>query len=56
LIQTVEDLETRSIGLKSLTESIDTSTAGGKLVFHIFGAMAEFERSLIREGVGSGYV
>lgn len=54
LIQTVEDLEERGIALKSLTESIDTATAGGMLTFHIFGAMAQFERSLIRERTKAG--
>jgi DNA invertase Pin-like site-specific DNA recombinase len=54
LIQTVHDLEERGIGLKSLTEAIDTSTPGGKLVFHIFGSIAEFERSLIRERTKAG--
>ena len=49
LIDTVEELNSREIGLRSLTESIDTTTAGGKLIFHIFGALAEFERSVIRE-------
>jgi len=54
LIETVEDLEKRGIGFKSLTENIDTTTAGGKLVFHIFGALAEFERSIIRERTRAG--
>ena len=45
----VADLNHRRVGLKSLTEEIDTSSPGGKLVFHIFGATAEFERDLIRE-------
>jgi DNA invertase Pin-like site-specific DNA recombinase len=54
LIETVELLETRSIGLRSLTEAIDTTTAGGKLVFHVFGALAEFERSIIRERTKAG--
>lgn len=54
LIETVELLETRSIGLRSLTQAIDTSTAGGKLVFHVFGALAEFERSIIRERTRAG--
>ena len=45
----VEDMGERDIGLRSLTEAIDTNTPGGKLVFHIFGALAEFERSIIRE-------
>src|SRR3954462_742911 len=43
IIDTVKDLQTRNIGFQSLTESIDTTTSGGKLVFHIFGALAEFE-------------
>lgn len=54
LIETVEDLEARSIGFKSLNEQIDTTSAGGKLVFHIFGALAEFERSLIRSRTMAG--
>ena len=54
LIETVEGMEARGIGLRSLTEAIDTTTAGGKLVFHIFGALAEFERALIRERTRAG--
>jgi DNA invertase Pin-like site-specific DNA recombinase len=54
LISTVEDLAERGIGLKSITEAIDTSTPGGRLVFHIFGSIAEFERSLIRERTRAG--
>ena len=54
LIQTVEDLERRGVGFRSLTESIDTTTAGGRLVFHIFGALAEFERAIIRERTRAG--
>lgn len=54
LIETVELLESRNIGLRSLTEAIDTTTAGGKLVFHVFGALAEFERSIIRERTKAG--
>jgi DNA invertase Pin-like site-specific DNA recombinase len=54
LIATVADLEARKIGLRSLTEAIDTTTPGGRLVFHIFGALAEFERSLIRERTRAG--
>jgi DNA invertase Pin-like site-specific DNA recombinase len=54
LIETVEGLEERDIGFKSLTESIDTTTSGGKLVFHIFASLAEFERSLIRERTSAG--
>lgn len=54
LIETVEDLDGRKIGFRSLTEAIDTTTAGGKLVFHIFGALAEFERGIIRERTRAG--
>jgi DNA invertase Pin-like site-specific DNA recombinase len=54
LIATVEALEQRDIGFKSLTESLDTTTPGGKLIFHLFGALAEFERSLIRERTLAG--
>ena len=54
LIETVENLEERKIGLRSLTESIDTTTSGGRLVFHIFAALAEFERSIIRDRTRSG--
>jgi DNA invertase Pin-like site-specific DNA recombinase len=44
------------IPIKSLTENIDTTTSGGKLIFHIFGALAEFERNLIRERTQAGLV
>ena len=54
LIQTVEDLEHRGIALKSITEAIDTGTPGGRLVFHIFGSIAEFERAIIRERTKAG--
>jgi DNA invertase Pin-like site-specific DNA recombinase len=54
LIATMTDLEERGIGFKSLTENIDTTTSGGKLIFHIFGALAEFERNLIRERTQAG--
>lgn len=54
LIETVEGLEENGIGFRSLTEAIDTTTAGGKLVFHIFGALAEFERAIIRERTRAG--
>ncbi len=54
LIDTVSSLQERRIGFKSLTESIDTTTSGGKLVFHIFGALAEFEREIIRERTQAG--
>jgi DNA invertase Pin-like site-specific DNA recombinase len=54
LIETVNALHERGIGFKSLTEQIDTTTAGGKLIFHVFGALAEFERDLIRERTRAG--
>jgi DNA invertase Pin-like site-specific DNA recombinase len=54
LITTMTSLEERGIGFKSLTENIDTTTSGGKLIFHIFGALAEFERNLIRERTQAG--
>jgi len=42
LIETVKELECRGVGFRSLTESIDTTTPGGRLIFHIFGSLAEF--------------
>ena len=54
LIQTVEVLEARGVAFVSLTEAIDTSTPGGRLIFHVFGALAEFERDLIRERTLAG--
>lgn len=54
LVEIVQDLQDRGIGFKSLTESIDTTSSGGRLVFHIFGALAEFERDLIRERTIAG--
>ena len=54
LIETVENLRVRGIGFRSLTEALDTTTAQGRLVFHMFGALAEFERSLIRERTQAG--
>ena len=54
LIDTVSLLQERGIGFKSLQEQIDTTTSGGKLVFHVFGALAEFERDLIRERTQAG--
>jgi DNA invertase Pin-like site-specific DNA recombinase len=56
LIATMTDLEAQGIGFKSLTENIDTTTSGGKLIFHIFGALAEFERNLIRERTQAGLI
>ena len=54
LIETVGELENRGIGFRSLQEAIDTTTSGGRLIFHIFGALAEFERNLIRERTMAG--
>jgi DNA invertase Pin-like site-specific DNA recombinase len=54
LIETIEMLETRKKGFRSLTESIDTTTPGGRLIFHIFASLAEFERSVIRERTMAG--
>jgi DNA invertase Pin-like site-specific DNA recombinase len=54
LIATMTELEKQGIGFKSLTENIDTTTSGGKLIFHIFSALAEFERNLIRERTQAG--
>src|SRR5580704_15128080 len=45
LIETIENLRVRGIGFRRLTEALDTTTAQGRLVFHMFGALAEFERS-----------
>src|SRR5512144_2758492 len=56
LVDTVTELERRGVGFRSLSESIDTTTSGGKLVFHIFAALAEFERDLIRERTRAGLV
>ncbi len=54
LVETVRDLVARGIGFKSLQENIDTTTAGGKLIFHLFASLAEFERDLIRERTNAG--
>ena len=54
LIETVSQLEKRGVGLRSLTESIDTTTPGGRLIFHVFGALGQFERDLIRERTRAG--
>lgn len=56
LIALIRDLDAKGVGFQSVTESIDTTTPGGKLVFHIFGALAEFERDLIRERTKAGLV
>ena len=54
LIEIVTVLEHRGIGFKSLQESMDTTTPGGKLIFHVFAALAEFERGVIRECTQAG--
>jgi DNA invertase Pin-like site-specific DNA recombinase len=54
LIDRVQALQGRGIGFRSLTESIDTTTPGGRMVFHVFAALAEFERDLIRERTTAG--
>ncbi len=54
LIATVTELSDQTIGFMSLQEHIDTTTSGGKLIFHIFGALAEFEREIIRERTNAG--
>lgn len=54
LIDTVRRLEAKGVGFRSLTEGIDTATPGGTLIFHLFGALAQFERDLIRERTRAG--
>jgi len=54
LIQLTEALKERSIGLHSLQEAVNTTSSSGQLVFHLFGALAEFERNLIRERTKAG--
>jgi DNA invertase Pin-like site-specific DNA recombinase len=54
LIATVTDLSARQVGFRSLTEGIDTTTPAGRLIFHVFGALAEFEAALIRERTVAG--
>lgn len=54
LLETVEALELRGIGLKILTQNIDTTNAGGRLIFTVFSAIAEFEREIIRERTRAG--
>ena len=54
LIETIEKLRLRNIGLRSLTEAIDTTTAQAVVVFHLFSALADFERALIRERTRAG--
>lgn len=54
LIELVRGLEARGVGFRSLTESLDTTTPGGRLIFHVFAALGEFERDLIRERTKAG--
>jgi DNA invertase Pin-like site-specific DNA recombinase len=54
LIDVIGELQRRDVGFRSMQESIDTTTPTGKLVFHMFGALAEFERDLIRERTAAG--
>jgi DNA invertase Pin-like site-specific DNA recombinase len=54
LIETIAALEKRGVGFRSLTEAIDTTTPGGRLVFHVFAALGQFERDLIRERTRAG--
>jgi DNA invertase Pin-like site-specific DNA recombinase len=56
LIETVTMLEQGGVGFRSITETIDTTTPGGRLVFHLFGALGQFERDLIRERTRAGLV
>ena len=54
LVETAADLQAREIGLRVLTQQIDTTTPGGRLVFHMFAAIAEFERELLLERTHAG--
>jgi DNA invertase Pin-like site-specific DNA recombinase len=54
LVETVRDLVARGVGFRSLRENLDTTTSGGKLIFHIFASLAEFERDIIRERTHAG--
>jgi len=54
LVETVRELVARGVGFQSLQEQIDTASSGGKLIFHIFASLAEFERDLIRERTNAG--
>ncbi|BBI65721.1 hypothetical protein HSBAA_PA_3240 (plasmid) [Vreelandella sulfidaeris] len=55
LIEVVSTLDARGVGFRSLTESIDTTTPGGRLIFHVFGALGQFERDLIRDRTKAGW-
>jgi DNA invertase Pin-like site-specific DNA recombinase len=54
LIDLADDLQARGVGFRSLTEGLDTTTPGGKLIYHVMGALAEFERDLLRERTRAG--
>ena len=54
LIETINLMHKKKVGFVSLQESIDTTTSGGKLIFHVFGALAEFEREIIRDRTRAG--
>ncbi len=54
LLELVEQLKERKVGFRSLQESMDTSTSGGNLIFQVFGALAEFERNIIRDRTNAG--
>ena len=54
LVELMHDLDRRGVGFRSVTETVDTTNAGGRLIFHIFGALAEFEHGLIRERTLAG--
>lgn len=54
LLESVNALKTRKVGFRSLQESIDTTTSGGRLIFHVFASLAEFERDLVRERTQAG--
>jgi DNA invertase Pin-like site-specific DNA recombinase len=54
LVRVINDLEEKGIGFESITEKIETSTASGRLVFHLFAALSEFERNIIRERTKAG--
>lgn len=54
LVETAQSLAARGIGFRSIQEQLDTTTSGGKLIFHLFASLAEFERDLIRERTHAG--
>jgi len=54
LLELVEELKERKVGFRSIQESVDTSTSGGNLIFQVFGALAEFERNIIRDRTNAG--